>query len=146
MKQTYWSVSTRNVNGNHYLWMFVSHTSLDCGEKSREIFASAIAESETILWNGPPGCFEKPQFEAGSLAMLKAVCDNKKAVKVPYGGETASLVIKYKSECDYELVSTGSGASLELLEGKTLPGVAALFILNEFRILSNSNLPQYLCK
>ncbi|MEN2496877.1 MAG: phosphoglycerate kinase, variant 2 [Marteilia pararefringens] len=99
---------------------------LDCGEKSREIFASAIAESETILWNGPPGVFEKPQFEAGSLAMLKAVCDNKKAVKVAGGGDTTSLVIKYKRESDFDLVSTGGGASLELLEGKTLPGVAAL--------------------
>ncbi|MES1904387.1 MAG: phosphoglycerate kinase [Paramarteilia canceri] len=102
---------------------------LDCGEKSNKEFEKAIKESKTILWNGPPGVFEKKPFESGSIHMLNAICSSN-AVKVAGGGDTTNLVLKMAKESSFDLVSTGGGASLELLEGKVLPGVAALSEIN----------------
>jgi len=101
---------------------------LDVGPKSRELFASTVLDAKTILWNGPPGVFEMPAFAEGSSALLEAAIEavKKGAVVIVGGGDTATLVAQHGDEDKLSHVSTGGGASLELLEGKTLPGVAEL--------------------
>jgi len=101
---------------------------LDVGPKSRELFRSAVLEAKTILWNGPPGVFEMPAFAEGSSSLLKATIESVSmgAVVIVGGGDTATLVAQHKCEDKLSHVSTGGGASLELLEGKILPGVAEL--------------------
>ena len=101
---------------------------LDCGTKSIESFKKTISEAKTILWNGPPGVFEMEPFAKGTKAMLDAAVDaaqNDKIVIIG-GGDTATVAAKYGVEDKLSHVSTGGGASLELLEGKDLPGVSAL--------------------
>ncbi|KAF4615273.1 hypothetical protein D9613_002869 [Agrocybe pediades] len=101
---------------------------LDAGPKSRELYKEAVLEAKTILWNGPPGVFEFPAFAGGSKALLDAAIEavQKGATVIVGGGDTATVVANYNSEDKLSHVSTGGGASLELLEGKTLPGVAEL--------------------
>jgi phosphoglycerate kinase len=101
---------------------------LDVGQKSRELFRSTVLEAKTILWNGPPGVFEMPAFAEGSSSLLDATIQavSNGAVVIVGGGDTATLVAKHGKEEKLSHVSTGGGASLELLEGKTLPGVAEL--------------------
>ncbi|KAG0326751.1 phosphoglycerate kinase [Dissophora globulifera] len=99
---------------------------LDCGDKSNEIFKEAILSAKTILWNGPAGVFEFDAFAKGTKACLDAVG----AVSIVGGGDTATAVAKWGKEDKISHVSTGGGASLELLEGKNLPGVAALSVKN----------------
>ncbi|KAI0340214.1 phosphoglycerate kinase [Trametopsis cervina] len=101
---------------------------LDAGPKSRELFKQTVLESKTILWNGPPGVFEFPAFAEGSKALLDATIGAAQngATVIVGGGDTATVVAQHKSEDKLSHVSTGGGASLELLEGKTLPGVAEL--------------------
>lgn len=101
---------------------------LDAGPKSRELFKQTVLESKTILWNGPPGVFEFPKFAEGSKALLDATIEAAAngATVIVGGGDTATVVAQHHSEDKLSHVSTGGGASLELLEGKTLPGVAEL--------------------
>ncbi|KAJ7184114.1 phosphoglycerate kinase [Mycena filopes] len=101
---------------------------LDAGPKSRELFRTTVLEAKTILWNGPPGVFEFPAFAEGSTALLEANIEAAKngAVVIVGGGDTATLAAQHGAEDKLSHVSTGGGASLELLEGKTLPGVAEL--------------------
>nr|GAT57578.1 phosphoglycerate kinase [Mycena chlorophos] len=101
---------------------------LDAGPQSRELFKQTVLEAKTILWNGPPGVFEFPAFAAGSKALLDANIEAaaKGAVVIVGGGDTATVVAQYGVEDKLSHVSTGGGASLELLEGKVLPGVAEL--------------------
>lgn len=101
---------------------------LDVGEKSRKRFAEAIQKAKTILWNGPPGVFEFDNFAGGSKAVLDACIEAEKrgSTVIVGGGDTATVVAKYHAEEHISHVSTGGGASLELLEGKELPGIAAL--------------------
>jgi len=101
---------------------------LDCGPKSIEKNAAAVAASKTILWNGPMGVFEMASFESGTKALMDAVVKATAAgvVTVIGGGDTATACKKYKTEDKVSHCSTGGGASLELLEGKELPGVTAL--------------------
>ncbi|KAF8197425.1 phosphoglycerate kinase [Pholiota molesta] len=101
---------------------------LDVGPETRELFKQTVLESRTILWNGPPGVFEFPAFAAGSKALLQATEEavQKGATVIIGGGDTATVVAKFGDERKLSHVSTGGGASLELLEGKTLPGVAEL--------------------
>ncbi|KAF9907292.1 phosphoglycerate kinase [Lobosporangium transversale] len=105
---------------------------LDCGEKSNAIFKDVILNAKTILWNGPAGVFEYDAFASGTKAALDAVVEATKngAVSIVGGGDTATAVAKWKAEDSISHVSTGGGASLELLEGKNLPGVAALSVKN----------------
>lgn len=101
---------------------------LDAGPESIKAFEEVIGESKTILWNGPPGVFEFDAFANGTKAVLNAcvkACDNGATVIIG-GGDTATVAKKFGAEDKLSHVSTGGGASLELLEGKTLPGVAAL--------------------
>ncbi|CAK7203993.1 phosphoglycerate kinase [Sporothrix eucalyptigena] len=101
---------------------------LDCGPKSAKLFADTIGEAQTILWNGPAGVFEFDKFANGTKATLDAAIDAAAAGKIVIigGGDTATVAAKYGAESKLSHVSTGGGASLELLEGKALPGVVAL--------------------
>ncbi|WFD20245.1 phosphoglycerate kinase [Malassezia caprae] len=101
---------------------------LDVGDKSREHFRAAILKAKTIVWNGPPGVFEFDNFAGGSKAMLDACLEAEKngTTVIVGGGDTATVVAKYGQESSLSHVSTGGGASLELLEGKDLPGVTGL--------------------
>ncbi|KAL2419696.1 Phosphoglycerate kinase [Exophiala dermatitidis] len=101
---------------------------LDCGEESIKLYKQAIDEAQTILWNGPPGVFEFDKFANGTKKTLDAAvaaAQNGKIVIIG-GGDTATVAAKYGVEDKLSHVSTGGGASLELLEGKELPGVTAL--------------------
>jgi len=101
---------------------------LDCGEKTLELNRAAVAASKTIIWNGPMGVFEMAKFETGTKTLMddivKATADG--VVTVIGGGDTATACKKYGTEDKVSHCSTGGGASLELLEGKDLPGVSAL--------------------
>ncbi|KAL0935834.1 phosphoglycerate kinase [Colletotrichum truncatum] len=101
---------------------------LDCGSKSIELYKEAINEAKTILWNGPPGVFEMEKFANGTKATLDAAVAAAESGKIVIigGGDTATVAAKYGVESKLSHVSTGGGASLELLEGKALPGVVAL--------------------
>ncbi|MCJ1475963.1 phosphoglycerate kinase [Lambiella insularis] len=101
---------------------------LDCGEKSIKLFKETIAEAKTILWNGPPGVFEFDAFANGTKATMEAAVEAAQNGKIVIigGGDTATVAAKYGVEDKLSHVSTGGGASLELLEGKDLPGVSAL--------------------
>jgi phosphoglycerate kinase len=101
---------------------------LDCGPRSRQIFADAIARAKTIIWNGPAGVFEFDKFAEGTKSMAAAVAASTQAgaITVVGGGDTATAAKKFGVADKVSHCSTGGGASLELLEGKSLPGVAAL--------------------
>lgn len=101
---------------------------LDCGPKSNEINRKVVLSSKTILWNGPAGVFEFEKFEAGTRAILNALIEATEngATTIVGGGDTAAAAAKWNAEDKLSHVSTGGGASLELLEGKVLPGVDAL--------------------
>merc|ERR1711924_373834 len=101
---------------------------LDCGPKSIELNAAAVKASKTIIWNGPMGVFEMASFEIGTKSLMDSVVEATAAgtITVIGGGDTATACKKYDTEDKVSHCSTGGGASLELLEGKVLPGVAAL--------------------
>jgi len=101
---------------------------LDCGPKSIELNKAAVDASKTIIWNGPMGVFEMAKFETGTKSLMDAVVAATAAgtITVIGGGDTATACKKYDTEDKVSHCSTGGGASLELLEGKDLPGVAAL--------------------
>jgi phosphoglycerate kinase len=101
---------------------------LDSGKDTNELFANVVKTCKTILWNGPAGVFEFPNFSKGTDSLLDACAAAFKngAVTIVGGGDTATAVANAGRESDFSHVSTGGGASLELLEGKVLPGVAAL--------------------
>ena len=101
---------------------------LDVGPKSNELFAAVIAKSKTIIWNGPAGVFEFDKFAEGtkSMAIAIAAATASGATTVVGGGDTATAAKKFGVIDKVTHASTGGGASLELLEGKTLPGVASL--------------------
>jgi len=100
----------------------------DCGPKSRDAFTEVISKAKTIVWNGPVGVFEFDIFAAGSKAVADAVVKATEggAISIIGGGDTATAAEKFGVASKVSHVSTGGGASLELLEGKNLPGVAAL--------------------
>lgn len=100
----------------------------DIGPKTAESYGRAITSAKTVIWNGPMGVFEKPPFDAGTLAIAKAKAEatKKGATTIVGGGDSAAAVAIAGLESAMSHVSTGGGASLEFLEGKALPGVAAL--------------------
>ncbi len=101
---------------------------VDAGPDSRKAFADVIKSSKTILMNGPVGAFENPKFAEGTKAVLEAIVEATKngATSVIGGGDSVSAAKKFCKAEDFTHVSTGGGASLEFIEGKVLPGVAAL--------------------
>ncbi|MEX2406317.1 MAG: phosphoglycerate kinase [Actinomycetota bacterium] len=98
---------------------------LDIGPRSVEEFARSVADAKTILWNGPMGVFELEPFGAGTRGVATAIAGSK-AYSVVGGGDTLAAVSKYGLEEGFDHLSTGGGASLEFLEGRTLPGIAVL--------------------
>ncbi len=98
---------------------------LDIGPKTTALYAAAIKGAKTVVWNGPMGCFEMKPFAAGTLGVCRAVADSG-ATSIIGGGDSVSAVNKSGLAAKMTHISTGGGASLEFLEGKELPGVAAL--------------------
>ena len=102
---------------------------LDIGPKTIKVISNIIDKSNTILWNGPAGYFENPNFAKGSIKIAKKIIENNKSNKiysVAGGGDTVSLLSSLNAVNDFNFVSTAGGAFLEYLEGKELPGIKAL--------------------
>ena len=123
----------KNLNGTPQIKELSAISSdemiLDIGPKTISMINNIIDESNTILWNGPAGYFENPNFACGSIEIAKKIIENNKSNKiytVAGGGDTVSLLNSLNSINDFNFVSTAGGAFLEYLEGKELPGIKAL--------------------
>ena len=99
--------------------------SLDIGTKTAELYANEVKGAKTVVWNGPMGVFENPILAKGTMAVAKAMAETD-AVTVIGGGDSAAAVNILGFGDKMTHISTGGGASLEFLEGKELPGIAAL--------------------
>jgi len=99
---------------------------VDIGPQARQNYAKEIASASTILWNGPMGVFEIPACAEGTFTIAKAVAANRSAVSIIGGGDSVTAIKQAGVGNQVTFISTGGGASLEFLEGKVLPGVAAL--------------------
>lgn len=98
---------------------------LDIGPATIDVFAREVGRAHTILWNGPMGVFENDRFAQGTERMAEAIASSG-ATTIVGGGDTVAAIERFSDPSRFTHVSTGGGASLEFLEGKTLPGVAAL--------------------
>lgn len=99
---------------------------LDIGRETIIMFSEIIAEAETIVWAGPLGLFEQKPFDEGTKKIAKAICRNKKALKIAGGGDTAFAIEKINLQEKFDHLSTGGGAMLAFLGGEELPGLRAL--------------------
>ena len=99
---------------------------LDIGPETVKLYAAAIAEAKTVFWNGPMGVFEMDAFAVGTRDVAQAVADNAEADTIIGGGDSVAAVNKFDLGSRMTFISTGGGASMELVEGKDLPGVVAL--------------------
>ena len=101
---------------------------LDIGPGSAALFGDIIQESKTVLWNGPMGVFEDTRFSAGTKHVAQSMAENKVSFTVIGGGDSAAAAKEFKFDTEIDHVSTGGGASLELIEKGTLPGIDALLM------------------
>lgn len=115
-------IQTYSVDAND---IYPDSMGMDIGPKTRELFADAIKSAKTVVWNGPMGVFENPQLCQGTLAVAQAMADSS-ATTVIGGGDSAAAVMQLGLADKMTHISTGGGASLEYLEGKELPGIAAI--------------------
>lgn len=99
---------------------------LDIGPATAIVYAEAIEDAKTVFWNGPMGVFEMPSFEGGTRAVAEAVANNKAADTIIGGGDSVAAVNKFDLADEMTFISTGGGASMELVQGELLPGVEAL--------------------
>ena len=99
---------------------------LDIGDKTMELFASKVKSAKTVIWNGPMGVFENPTLAKGTIAVAKAMAEAEGATTIIGGGDSAAAVAQLGFADKMSHISTGGGASLELFEGKVLPGIACL--------------------
>ena len=99
---------------------------LDIGPETRKLFADKIKNAKTVIWNGPMGVFENPTLAAGTIAVAQALADAKGATTIVGGGDSAAACTQLGFADKITHISTGGGASLELFEGKVLPGIACL--------------------
>lgn len=101
---------------------------LDCGPKSIQKFSEIVLNAKTVIWNGPVGVFEMPNFAHGTFHLAQALVEATEngAITIVGGGDSAAAVTRFKIDDKLGHISTGGGASLEFLEGKELPGIAAL--------------------
>ena len=99
---------------------------LDIGPATAIVYAEAIEDAKTVFWNGPMGVFEMPSFEGGTRAVADAVANNKAADTIIGGGDSVAAVNKFGLADQMTFISSGGGASMELVQGELLPGVEAL--------------------
>ena len=118
--------------------MPAGYQGLDIGEKTAKLYGDAIREAKTVVWNGPMGVFEMDAFAKGTEAVARA-CAECEGTTIIGGGDSASAINKFGLGDKMSHISTGGGASLEFLEGKTLPGVAALMDRPERKLMIAGN-------
>ncbi len=99
---------------------------LDIGKKTIELYSSVVKSAKTVIWNGPMGVFENPSLAEGTIAVANALAEAKGATTIIGGGDSAAAVSQFGLADKMSHISTGGGASLELFEGKVLPGIACL--------------------
>jgi phosphoglycerate kinase len=99
---------------------------LDIGPETAKIFADAVSRAATVVWNGPMGVFEIPAFAHGTLTLAQALAESSAFTVVGGGDSAAAVRVLGVEESAFDHISTGGGASLELLEGRVLPGLAIL--------------------
>ena len=99
---------------------------LDIGAGTAALYANAIAKAKTVFWNGPMGVFEMDAFAAGTKEVAEAVAANEDADTIIGGGDSVAAVNKFGLAGQMTFISTGGGASMELVQGEKLPGVEAL--------------------
>lgn len=119
-------VPTKNVTLSTAAGIPEGWEGVDIGLETRLLYAQEIARAKTILWNGPVGIFEIPDFSGGTRSIAEAIAANRSALSIIGGGDSVTAVKQFGLANLMSFISTGGGASLELIEGKELPGIAAL--------------------
>lgn len=103
-----------------------NYMGLDIGPKTIELFSNYIKDASTVIWNGPMGVFEMENFAKGTIGVCESIAQNKEAITIIGGGDSAAAAIQLGYAQDFTHISTGGGASLEYFEGKKLPGIECL--------------------